>query len=329
MLEKITVLKPGSYIGAVTLENGTKIYLAYSNDPGLRNIVCNQLENSTSNVYSLLRKIKNIKIKIEKKEISIVEEKQQLVEKYAKYFKNEQFEKVFDDFYKNQEKMEKILKVCEVAQMTFRGIFKEYLPTKELEIFTVCASVAPFNINDPNYPQLFSDRNIFMAMNCIMKIGEPDSISVSHYGILRDPCSLLGLTTPTNNSSMLLHSFAAYVSFQQYGKYLQVNGPMPDMLKIMEKSGIEIYSSTEELLSDGSLPEEITSYLKNKSISNLDHSKFAAMVKFIAIKLDNLAKKYENDFLLLDQSEILLFNDNRQSNPHQQISQNNPLFKPK
>ncbi len=297
VLNEITEIKPGSYTGVAILQNGTKVYLAFSNDNELRDRVYTQFANSI-NAFELFYLIKGITKK--KDTIDLEEKKKELFNKFKEFFEDkQQFEKIFDDFYYNQKKLEKFLKIIEVSEMTFKSILMGFSSKKGLEIFIVCASTAPINISNASCPLLFSDRNIFMAMNCIMKINEPNSISVNHYGIVRDPSSLLGLTAPTDHASMLLHGFSAYVSLTRYSKYLQVNAPLPEMLKIIDKSSVKIYRSKEELLAESALPEKIRSYLNNlKILNDLDHSSFAALAGWVAIKLDDLSKEYKDRVLL-------------------------------
>ena len=46
VLNEITEIKPGSYTGVAILQNGTKVYLAFSNDNELRDRVYTQFANS-------------------------------------------------------------------------------------------------------------------------------------------------------------------------------------------------------------------------------------------------------------------------------------------
>lgn len=308
MLTGITEIKPGSYIGDVILQNGTKVYLAFSNNSKLRGKVYIQFKDSTDKIITILKKIKEIK-----QDSDVIEKKQNLFRKYEAYFKDEQqFEIFFDYFYNDLKKLNKVIIIARESSVTLETIFLRCKNTTELDSFAVVASTAPISLDDidSSCPLLLCDRNIFMAMTVTMNSNILDSIAVNHYGIVRDPSSLLGLNAPTDNASMMLHSFAAYVSLKKYNKYLQVNNPVLAMRQIIDKSGIMIYNNKEELLADVFLPQNIRDYLeKVQDLHDLDYRKCGGN-GLVAIKLFDLAKIYQSK-CVLNQSQALLFADDQ------------------
>lgn len=302
MLEDINEIKQGSYIGEAILQNGTKIYLSFSNDDKLSSKIYCQFRDSIDTVIKLLKKIKSIEQKSD-----VIEKKQKLFSKYKSYFKDEkQFEIFFDYFYNDLKRIKQVLKLAADSSSTLDSIFLPCTSSRDFDSFTVAASIAPIVLDDTRCPKLFGDRNIFMAMTVTMKTEVFDAIAVNHYGIVRDPSSLLSLNAPTNNASMMLHSFAAYVSVKKYHKYLQVNNPVSVMRDIIHRSGITIYKNKEELLADIALPQSIKDYLeKIQDIYDLDYRKCGGSGQ-IAVKLVDLAKIYQ-DACILNQPKALLF----------------------